>query len=108
MFDTLKDMLNVPVVIKPFASRDSGGEISFKSDINTFCLPDYRQTFINKRHALSSTFGREEVSDITLYIDASIDIADEDHIVFEGEQYFIKGISATYENGQRSLWAVQI
>jgi hypothetical protein len=108
MFSALKGLLTVPVTIKPFVGMSSAGDYEFGDDINTMCLPEVVQTVVTTKHYRQDVFGKEDVSNITLYIDGSIPMTMDDNIIFEGNQSYIKGLNAEYDKGKRSIWVVRI
>lgn len=108
MLSALKSFLTVPVVIKPFIGMSSTGNYQFGDDIPTMCLPEVVQTVVTTKHYRQDVFGKEDVSNITLYIDGEIPITPDDNIVFEGSTSYIKGLNCEYDKGKRSIWVVRI
>lgn len=102
MFNALTDMLDTPVTIKPFVSMNSAGDKTYGLPINAMACIEYKtQVVVTKQ-------GKQEISDMSFYINGSQAISEEDVIRHNNKDYRIKGLLGHYDNGYVSLWVVQV
>lgn len=83
--------MTVPISILPFKSYNGAGVPSYESPVALKCY------VAGKNEIITSTAGKEEVSNIQFYLPGETVIKEEDALLLNGTQYHIKAIQPYYD-----------
>lgn len=99
----IKELLQIPIAICPFISRDGAGDAVYGDNIDTTCYAEETlKTVLNRT-------GKEVLSNITFYIDGADTIGYDDLMEYFGNKYPIKSLTAIRElTGEIALWEVNV
>lgn len=102
MYESAREWLNVPVVIKPYAGRSATGDKLFGEPHTELCYPRGEVNIVRNWQ------GVEVVSHNHLHFDGSVNVSKLDNIVFEGEDLPVQAISNFYREGKVDIRVVYI
>lgn len=102
MFDSLKDWIKTPVIIKPFIKRDGTGEPTFGEEMAAKCYPQGKITLVR------DVRGNDIVSNLQLYFDGNINVKVTDVIIFNNSDYNIKAIGPFYDGNTGNISIVVV
>lgn len=102
MYDSIKEWINVPVTIKPFAGRTATGTKLFGEAHEELCYPQGEVNIVRNWQ------GVEVISHNHLYMEGSVNVTKLDNIVFEGEDLPVQAISSYYRDGKPDIKVVYI
>jgi hypothetical protein len=102
MFDSIKDWVNIPYVIKPMISQSATGVKQFGLSVDSLCYP------MSKVEVVKNDKGVEKVSHSRLYVDGPTVVSTNDAIIFEGIESPIIRIDTFYENGKPDLKVIYL
>lgn len=100
MYESLREWINVPIVITPFVGRDARGD---KIMGEAFTVDSYP---VSEIKLVRNDNGVDVVSKRHHYIDASVKISCLDNVLFEGEDLPIQAIETFYRAGKPDILVV--
>jgi hypothetical protein len=103
MFKSLKNMCNIPIIIKPFDKRDGANNRLYKPDINALCYAE------GKILKVVNNSGIEVVSQKQLYMaNDLVTVGINDTVIFEGKEYPVKALGPYYDKGAIDIQVVYL
>lgn len=91
MYKSLKQWLNIPIVIKPFIKRSGTGQKIYGDPIAAKCYA------VGKIETITDDKGVEVISKIQLYFDGNVKISSNDAIIFNEAEKSILSIGYLYD-----------
>lgn len=104
MFKTLRQWMTIPIVIKPFVKYSGTGDPEYSADVDTKCYVSGKTTIV------TTADGKEEVSNLQLYLPGEVAIKETDAVTLNNDVYRIKAIGPFYDGntGEVSIRVVYI
>ena len=102
MFNSLKEWLDIPVVIKPYLKRTGTGTKEFGASRSELCYAE------GEVKSITNKDGKEIKSMKQLYLDGKVTISELDNVVFEDRESEIVSIGYFYRNGLVDLKVVYL
>lgn len=102
MYDSIKDWINVPYVIKNLSHYTGSGTKLFNPDVHSKCYP------VGDVKLVTNVNGTEVISTTQLYVDGSEPIEVTDAVVFNGQERPVLRITDYYRNGVVDLRVVYL
>lgn len=102
MYESLKDWINVPVIIRPYKGRSATGDKLFGEPHDELCYPQGEVNIVRNWQ------GVEVVSHNHLHMNGDVQVTKLDNIIFEGEELPVQAISTFYRDGEPDIKVVYI
>lgn len=100
MYKSVRKLLNIPVVVKPYVKFDGAGDKTYGPDKDEMCYVSSVLTTV------TNFDGVEVTSNIQLYLDGMVVVKQHDDIILHGKRYTIKAIGTFYDKGKPDLLVV--
>lgn len=102
MFHSLKDLATSEVTCRPFDRKDGYGDKKYSADVTILAY------IVGKSEVITDKTGTQVVSNTQLYVDASVDISEEDIVVLNNVERDIRSITTYYWNSVPDMKVVYL
>lgn len=100
VYGSLKEWMDLPVVIKPFVRYTGTGSKEFGEPIDKKCYAE------GTVQVVKDNKGVEVVSNLQLYFDGDVPINMLDTVIFQGEEKTVISVSTFFRGGKPDLKVV--
>lgn len=102
MYNSLKEWMNVPVIIRPFKKRDGAGDKIFDAPATVKSYPVYEVKYV--RNAL----GADVLSSHHFHVDGDTQVSALDEVFVDSDWLPIQAIEVFFRNGKPDIKVVHV